>query len=141
RPAILTRTPWLKPTTLNSSASSRSLSTRETQTTGRLAWSARLPGGAVKNERPNRSTADDWKPGIGCCHPESERAARGELRPPGKGGDKYRPYTKSYFDCVREVVGEDPIATILDCLFTAGYCDMFEFADAVLGAEGSQAAA
>lgn len=42
-------------------------------------------------------------------------------------------YTKTYSVCVREVVGTDPIATILDCLFTAGYCDMFEFADTVLG--------
>lgn len=42
-------------------------------------------------------------------------------------------YSKRYQDCIREVVGDDPIATILSCLFTAGYCDMYEFADAVLG--------
>lgn len=41
--------------------------------------------------------------------------------------------TKLYRDCIREVVGDDPIATILSCLFTAGYSDMYDFCDTVLG--------
>lgn len=48
---------------------------------------------------------------------------------------RYPGYTKTYSACIQEVVGDDPIATILGCLFTAGYCDMFEFADQVLGPE------
>jgi hypothetical protein len=42
-------------------------------------------------------------------------------------------YGKSYSDCISEVVGNDPIGIILRCLFTAGYCDMFQVADKVLG--------
>lgn len=58
------------------------------------------------------------------------------------GDEEYKanphlPYRKSYYDCIREVVGNDPIATILDCLFTTGYCEMFEFADTVLEKEQS----
>lgn len=41
--------------------------------------------------------------------------------------------TKRYRDCIREVVGDDPIATILACLFTAGFSDMYDFCDTVLG--------
>lgn len=44
-------------------------------------------------------------------------------------------YAKSMHDCICEVVGSDPIATILDCLFTAGFADMYDFCDAVLGKE------
>lgn len=42
-------------------------------------------------------------------------------------------YTKRYSECIQAVVGDDPIGIILYCLFTAGYCEMFDFADKVLG--------
>lgn len=45
----------------------------------------------------------------------------------------HRPYAKSIHDCIHEVVGDDPIATILACLFTAGFADMYDFCDTVLG--------
>lgn len=51
---------------------------------------------------------------------------------------KYPDYAKSYSVCIREVVGDDPIAAILDCLFTAGFCDMHEYADRVLGTIASE---
>ena len=54
-------------------------------------------------------------------------------------GDKYGRYTKDYDECIAEVVGDDPIGLILSCLFTAGYCEMHDFCDEVLG-EQSKAA-
>lgn len=49
--------------------------------------------------------------------------------------DLHEATNKPYLDCIREVVGNDPLATILDCLFTVCYCDMFDFCDRVLGPE------
>jgi hypothetical protein len=49
-------------------------------------------------------------------------------------------YTKRYDECIAEVVGSDPIHLLLSCLFTAGYCEMFDFCDLVLGAEPSHRA-
>jgi hypothetical protein len=46
-------------------------------------------------------------------------------------------YGKRYDECIAEVVGSDPIHLLLSCLFTAGYCEMFDFCDIVLGAEPS----
>lgn len=42
-------------------------------------------------------------------------------------------YTKDYVECIYEVVGDDPITLILACLFTAGYCEMYDFCGQVLG--------
>lgn len=42
-------------------------------------------------------------------------------------------YTKDIDECIHEVVGDDPITMILACLFTAGYSDMYDFCDQVLG--------
>lgn len=45
----------------------------------------------------------------------------------------YGGYTKTYDDCIQQVVGDDPIAMILACLFTAGYSEVYDFCDQVLG--------
>ena len=43
-------------------------------------------------------------------------------------------YSKKMRDCIIEVVGpDDPIALVLICLFTAGYSEMWDFVDHVLG--------
>jgi hypothetical protein len=57
-----------------------------------------------------------------------------------EAGEPYGEYTKDYSDCIEEVVGDDPIGLILSCLFTAGYCEMYDFCDEVLGKSESQAA-
>lgn len=44
-------------------------------------------------------------------------------------------YGRDMDACIHEVVGDDPIALILDCLFTAGFSEMWEFCDQVLGKE------
>ena len=49
------------------------------------------------------------------------------------GSTKYGEYKLSYDDCIQQVVGDDPIGIILACLFTAGYSDMYDFCDQVLG--------
>lgn len=46
-----------------------------------------------------------------------------------------RYYAKRYPVCIANVVGNDPIAIILNCLFTAGYADMHDFCNTVLGPE------
>ncbi len=45
-------------------------------------------------------------------------------------------YSKKMHDCIIEVVGpDDPIALVLDCLFTTGYTEMWDFVEQVLGGE------
>lgn len=44
-------------------------------------------------------------------------------------------YGLSYAQAIEQTVGDDPIAIILACLFTAGYCEMYEYTDKVLGTE------
>lgn len=44
-------------------------------------------------------------------------------------------YTKTYLVCIDEIVGDDPIWMILACLFTAGYCEIFDFCNVILGKE------
>jgi len=45
-------------------------------------------------------------------------------------------YTKRPLKCIKAVVGDDPIGLILECLFAAGYDEMWEFCDRVLGPRG-----
>ena len=45
-------------------------------------------------------------------------------------------YTKTVSECIQAVAGDDPIGLILGCLFTAGYGEMWEFCDRVLGPRG-----
>jgi hypothetical protein len=64
---------------------------------------------------------------------QSERAAHGTV---GR-------YAKSYHQCYGEagIAGDNPFHRILDCLFTSGFVDMWDFCDEVLGApkaEGEQ---
>ncbi len=42
-------------------------------------------------------------------------------------------YDLLHRDCISYVVGDDPIAIILACLFTAGYSDIYDFTHKVLG--------
>jgi hypothetical protein len=41
-------------------------------------------------------------------------------------------YNRSMHDCIRAELGNDPLALIFDCLFTAGYAEMWSFCDQVL---------
>jgi hypothetical protein len=57
----------------------------------------------------------------------------------GREGQWYGEYQKDYDECIHDVVGDDPIGLILSCLFTAGYCEMYDFCDQVLGEESKAA--
>lgn len=57
-----------------------------------------------------------------------------ELREASWGGNPPA-YTRHYPGLITEVFGNSPWAKIADCLFTAGYCEMWEFCDEILGPE------
>ena len=59
----------------------------------------------------------------------------GDLHEASWNGKGYGHYTKTYRECMIEagVCESDPLTKILACLFTAGYCDMWEFCDETLG--------